>query len=54
MQKLLYSMQLQKIWKVFSAVGLTAEKKTHLLQRASVQNAETHSTLLTQILQAEQ
>lgn len=52
MQELSYRTQLEETWRVFGAVGLTAEKKTHLPRRAGAQEAETHGTSLTQISQA--
>ncbi|KAK4217014.1 hypothetical protein QBC37DRAFT_415804 [Rhypophila decipiens] len=52
MQELSYRTQLEETWRVFGAVGLTAEKKTHLPRRAGAQEAETHGTTLTQISQA--
>jgi hypothetical protein len=52
MQELSYRTQLEETWRVFGAVGLAAEKKTHLPRRAGAQEAETHGTSLTQISQA--
>jgi len=52
MQELSYHTQLEETWRVFGAVGLTAEKKTHLPRRAGAQEAETYGTSLTQISQA--
>lgn len=51
LQELSYRTQLEETWRVFGAVGLTAEK-THLPRRAGAQEAETHGTSLTQISQA--
>ena len=51
-EELSYSTQLQDIWRVFGAVGLTTAKKTHLPRRVGAQEAETYGTSLAQISQA--